>query len=1427
METKSTKTILFETSWEVCNKVGGIHTVLVTKAQIVQKYYEKYILIGPDFQRDTPNTEFQQDDNLYPQWRKKALNKGIRARIGRWKIKGKPIVILVDFCEYLAHNKDQLLKKLWEDYKVDSINSAWDYAEPVGFGYMAAKTIDSFTKFYHKQNDTVIAHFHEWMTCSGALYLHKYSPQIATVFTTHATVTGRAMAGNGIQLYDKLKQYNADEIAAKLGIMAKHTLEKAAAQNTDAFSTVSQITAKECSQLLGKMPMVTPNGFDDSFLYPPEHYKQIKQNARNRLTRVAARCLGINKQEWNPLIVMISGRYEYRNKGIDVFLEAIRKLKDYAQSKREILVYIMVPAQNNGPRRDLHTIFVEGNEQQQIDPRNHTNTTHTLTNPEQDQIIQKMRNLELKGLQKNVNVIFVPSYLDGNDGVFDMQYYELLVAADVTVFPSYYEPWGYTPLESIAFGVPTITTTLAGFGLWVEEYAHQQHTAVTVLQRGDTNKKQVVDGIVDKIIYYAGLSSSELQNQREKAVEISKIALWKKLYKNYQDMYLKAQDVCAERLRLRGNPFNHTQNDGGEVHEQVEFIAQQASPTTQPKWTRMLVQREFPRGLGKLQELTLNLWWSWNDAGRKLFGGINPQLWALVDRNPIALLDKLTLTDLRALIENPDFMAKLDRTYTEFRGYMDAKNTEGGRPRVAYFSMEYGLHASLKIYSGGLGILAGDYLKESSDKNVPMVAVGLLYRYGYFSQRLSNAGEQEVGYEPQNFDKLPITPLRNKNGEWKTVQVGFPGRTVIARIWRCEVGRTILYLMDTDHELNQPEDRSVTHHLYGGDWDNRLRQEFLLGIGGIRLINELGIEADVFHCNEGHAAFIGLERARQLIINEGLSFSEALEVVRSSSLFTTHTPVPAGHDEFDEGMIRQYMWHFPDKLKIDWEQFYALGKATDGKFSMSVLACNLSQEVNGVSWLHGQVSKKILDHMWQGYMPNELHIGYVTNGVHFPTWTADRLKDMYYTAFGDDFKNGDYSKTNWDRVWDIPDDRMWDARLYLKNRLLKLIHRRLTDPTEFRFDSPRQLIQIQESLKPDTLTIGFARRFATYKRAHLLFTNLERLDALVNNPKRPVQFVFAGKAHPADSAGQDLIKRIVEVSKLPQFTGKIIFLQNYDMELARRIVQGVDVWLNTPTRPLEASGTSGQKCVMNGVLQFSVLDGWWVEGYRPDAGWMLPMERTFEDQKFQDELDAEMIYTTIEDQIVPTYYDRNDEGFSAKWIQMIKHCVADVASNFTTNRMMQDYQDRFYQKLYNRNRMIIQNDFDMARNIAAWKRRVARLWDGVKVLDTHQFNPSREAIVAGNRYKLQVDIELGGLKPQEIGVELIVANTGVGKSGDDIQHSVCHNSQFIFDRMQGDIAHYTLETEPELTGAFDVAVRVYPKNPLLPHRQDFALVSWA
>ena len=837
-----------------------------------------------------------------------------------------------------------------------------------------------------------------------------------------------------------------------------------------------------------------------------------------------------------------------------------------------------------------------------------------------------------------------------------------------------------------------------------------------------------------------------------------------------------------------------------------------------------MVTRHLPEELSGLEMLCKNLWWCWNDNAKSLFKTIDADLWHKSGHNPMEILDKVSLKRYKELAKDKEFLASLSEVMAEFDAYM-AKKSERTNPSVGYFCMEYGLDTSLKIYSGGLGILAGDYLKESSDMNVNLTAVGLFYRYGYFTQRITPQGNQVADYYAQDFMKTPAEPIVGPDGNWLTVGMNLPGRTMYARIWKVAVGRTDLYLLDTDFESNKPEDRQVTHQLYGGDWENRLKQEILLGVGGVRALRALGITPDIYHYNEGHAAFASLEKLREYMQDQHLSFHQSMELVRVSGLYTTHTPVPAGHDSFDEEMMGRYFGHYPQRLGIDWRAFMGLGKVNSSdvneKFSMSILAATLSQNVNGVSMLHGKVSQEIFANMYPGYLPEELYISYVTNGVHYDTWGSKRMKALQAKVFGDQFKSHHYDKSCFNGIYEVPSEDIWAVRMHVKRELMRWMNERLNNPGVSAHYTPRQIVQIKETFRPEVLTIGFARRFATYKRATLLFSDLDRLDAIVNNPERPVQFVFAGKAHPADGMGQDLIKQIIDISKQDRFLGKIVFVPGYDITLAKRMVQGVDVWLNNPTRPLEASGTSGEKAAMNGVMHFSVLDGWWVEGYKEDAGWALPQESTYEDTNYQNELDAATIYATIENEIAPAYYNIDPKtGRSEQWIGYIRNTIAKVASEFTTNRMLTDYCERFYNPQYNRSLMLSADGNKIAREIAAWKEVVYAEWNSIRVV-SYSAPDASYVLSTKNEMRSEVILDLGSLKPEDVGVEMLF--TSSDEKGKLHIQEVC---EFKLENFENGIATYRSSILPERTGMYQVGTRIYPKNPLLPHRQDFPLVKW-
>ncbi len=848
-----------------------------------------------------------------------------------------------------------------------------------------------------------------------------------------------------------------------------------------------------------------------------------------------------------------------------------------------------------------------------------------------------------------------------------------------------------------------------------------------------------------------------------------------------------------------------------------------ATAQQEMKLKRIFIQNQTPDELSALTRMSHNILWSWMPRVAELFRSIDPQQFVELNYNPVALLETLAPARLQELAADQDFLKRVRAAEKQFDAYL-AEPMKQDLPRVAYFSMEYGLHISLKLYSGGLGVLAGDYLKEASDSNVDLFGVGLLYRYGYFNQGLSMNGDQIHHYPAQKFTQLPVEPVRGDDGNWLKVPVSIQGRIVQAKVWSLAIGRIKLYLLDTDHEDNTPEDRALTHMLYGGDNEHRLKQEILLGIGGVRAIEAMGLAPDIYHLNEGHAGFLSLERLKNYV-DQGLSFAEAREMVRASSLYTTHTPVPAGHDHFPEHLMRGYLYNYAADLGIEWGDFMALGRlnADDAgeDFNMSKLSIRLSQRVNGVSKLHGEVSQEMFTDLYPGYTAEEVHIGYVTNSVHYPTWVADSIHELFSTEFGKDWVRDQSNKDVWRNVHKIDNKELADTRHALKVRLLNYVKAKLQVDMRRRGESPRMTFDVLSKINERALVLGFARRFATYKRATLLFINRDRLRELVNRKDQPVIFLFAGKAHPADQGGQDLIRQIVQISKEPDFAGKIIFLEDYNMEMAKLLTQGVDIWLNTPTRPLEASGTSGMKAALNGSVNFSVLDGWWAEGYRPDAGWALPLERTYEDQHLQNELDAETMYSVLEDEIIPIYFDRDQRGVSERWMSYVKQIIAEVAPTFTMKRMMDDYYARFYLPLGKSAAAVRQQDMQAGKDYAAWKEDTAGKWDGIDTVENNTLDTVNHALPVGENFSAEVVIATNGIDPEHLLLEALFYQR---MSEEKI---VLRRTQpfKLKDSSEGK-ATYSISIDPHLAGVYEYGFRLRPQHELMPHAQDLPLVYW-
>ncbi|MEI6346490.1 MAG: alpha-glucan family phosphorylase [Bacteroidota bacterium] len=1401
---------IFEIGWEVCNKVGGMHTVLSTKANTLTKEFnDNYILIGPDVWKETKdNPEFIEDKKLLKNWRAFAEQSKLKIRVGRWNIQGKPIVILVDFSSFII-SKDAILADFWKTYQLDSISGQWDFLEPTIFGYATGKVIENFWQYNVAAQDKIVAHFNEWTSGAGILYLKKEVPQVATVYTSHGTTLGKSLAKNDVQLLNLNETIDPEMLSFQYQIRAKFSLEKLLAENADCFTTVSSISNKECELFYNKpADFITPNGFENTFIATPQALQEKRIEARKILRKVARAVL---KREISDDTIFIhsGGRNEFKNKGYDVLIDALGRLNQKPEFKGDVVAFFIVPSNTCGFRQDLDLERVESYPEPAVDDY----LTHWIFDYDVNPIVHSFiqNNLHNK-IDDKVKVIYIPTYLNGDDGIINTSYYDLVSGFDLTLFPSLYEPWGYSSQESVGLGIPTVTTSLSGFGLWVKEQFDDTQNAVKVINRDHENIEDTINELAQSICDFSKLDNNGIKEIREKALKIGKSTHWCNVIKVYYDAYNSALIKALSRFDVYKTKLSISEP----ITEQVNFV--------EAEWRKILISINLPEALKPLQELTKNLWWVWNYEAVELFEMIDEQLWTKHQHNPISMIESLSIEKYEELAKNPQFLKKLAKVYDDFCAYMAKKSDVEGE-KVAYFSMEYGLHDSLKIFSGGLGMLAGDYLKQASDSNVNLIGIGLLYRYGYFSQQISNSGDQIDNYYPQKFSHLPINPQRDSEGNWMKIGIPFPGRTLYAKIWRVDVGRIPLYLLDTDFADNNEADRKITASLYGGDWENRLKQEILLGIGGVLAINSLNENPTLFHYNEGHAAFAVIERLKNILQQNNFSFSQGVEIVRASSLFTTHTPVPAGHDCFTEDMLRVYMSHYPAKLNINWEAFMNLGRMHENnsneRFSMSVLAVKLSQEVNAVSKIHGRVTREMFKDLYKGYFTEELHIGYVTNGVHYPTWTHKRWQQLHREYFGEKFLNDQSNKEHWKKIYDVPDARLWNLRNEMRAEMIDYLKIRLAQDMTRRQENPKLLFDAIDNLRSDVLTIGFARRFATYKRAHLLFSDLEKLSALINHATRPVQFIYAGKAHPHDKAGQDLIKRIIEVSRMKEFIGKVIFIENYDMNIAKHLISGCDIWLNTPTRPLEASGTSGEKAIMNGVLNFSVLDGWWAEGYTPGAGWALKEEVTYDNNDFQDVLDAETIYNKIEDEIAPTFYQRNEENISEAWLSHVRKTFAEISPMFTMKRQLDDYYDKFYGILFDRYEHISENNFDMAYKISRWKQKMLTSWDAIEILRIDVPNSEQNPLSLGDHFHATVTVDLGSISPEDIGIEILFAR----KVNDKID-SIYKKFDLEFQPESSNYSVFSCKVPAINAGVYDYVFRIYAKNSNLAHRQDFELIRW-
>ena len=840
------------------------------------------------------------------------------------------------------------------------------------------------------------------------------------------------------------------------------------------------------------------------------------------------------------------------------------------------------------------------------------------------------------------------------------------------------------------------------------------------------------------------------------------------------------------------------------------------------------VNPKIPPRLARLEELANNLWYSWDRSTRTLFSRLNPALWKAVGHNPKDFLKRVDESLLLEAAEDQVFLANYNSILSAYDSYHSevVRNNDatGLRPQdqVAYFCFEFGFHESFPIYSGGLGILAGDHCKGASDMRLPFVGVGLLYRQGYFLQIIDNEGSQQVTYTDSDFDDFPVAPVLREDGSEIHVEVELPKRKVVVKVWQAILGHVRLYLLDADLQENSPQDRNITYQLYGGDKTMRIEQEIILGIGGVRALQEVGVKPTVWHINEGHAAFMMLERARNLV-RQGLDFASAHEAVAVNTVFTTHTAVPAGHDHFSETMMETYFEEFYHDLKITREEFMALGRTPKSPdFNMTALAIRGTRFHNGVSKIHGSVSANICRGLWPQIEPEENPLAYITNGVHVPTFLAQEWSTMFDRHLGQEWRNKICDTEYWSRIDKIPDHLFWSARQTLKSSMLYGVRDRLAIQNFRNRGSESHLdrmLKFADPTNPNILTLGFARRFATYKRATLLFENLDKLREIILDQEHPVLLIFAGKAHPVDVPGQDLIRRVSEFARLPEFEGRLLLVEGYDLRLARRLVAGVDVWLNNPVYPLEASGTSGMKAGINGAINLSVLDGWWGEGYDGKNGWAIKPGPEDMDPVLRDKQESRTLYEILQDQVVPLYYSRDNLGYSPEWVKMVKHSMASLLPRYNATRMVGEYVNNFYLPASKQGALYVENDFDSARKVAAWKAKARSAWGGVtlKRLDT----PCKR-INFGDTLHFKVAAKLNGLEPEDVVVELLICRRVKHPKPCDFQY---YSFQIAGTEKSGEYL-FELNLAPDICGKLECHIRTYPYHPLLTHPLEMGMMLW-
>jgi len=1403
---------LYNVSWEVCNRVGGVHTVLETIApHLVASYGKNMLFVGPDLWADRAAQVGFIEDNTSPPLAHLAAERGVPVRFGRCELEGNPRVALIDYGR-LLERKNSILGELWDDHHVDSIHADWDTIDRILFGYAAGILVElHYRVAVRPRGLRAVAHFHQWQAAAGILRIASTTPEIGTVLTPHGTALGRALASSGVRVDRALASIDMTEAPTDENVAAQHTLEVAAAKQAQVLATVSEHAAEEAEYVLGRRPdIVTPNGYRGPTVTDPARRKRIREEI---LTR-AERFLGTKLDRDATQIALTAARYEYRNKGLDLIVSALGRLVASNKSpKRKLLLIVAVAAPQTGPRPEVTERLASA----ELAGKPCGRSTHKLAHPESDEILRGCTEAGLTNQpEDDAYVMFVPVRLDGTDSVLPFTYDEVLRASDVSIFPSLYEPWGYTPVESLAVGVPTVTTDLTGFGRYLLEHGEEAHRGVLVLPLASASGDDV-DSLLDRAITdFLDTDDDSMAEIRADSARVLERVQWDKLIGKTLSAHEKALEHAGEARVAMLSP-----SLAGRGRRSVISLSSQSAE--RPHLHNFTVVADVPAKLRRMVELARNMWWSWHPEVQALFRELDPDRFEAARGNPVELLNTLPESIVATAAANADYCERCETVIADFDRYMARKRKP--LETIAYFSAEFALHECLPVYSGGLGVLAGDHLKSASDLALPLSAVGLRYADGYFRQRIGRDGKQLV--EPQHADPsdLPMTEVLGPDGEPLRITIPMPEHDLHAGVWRVDVGQVPLFLLDTLVAENDDGNQDLTRKLYPSEREWRLRQEILLGMGGWRMLRAIDRQPAVCHLNEGHSAFLLLERLLELVEESGLTFDEAAVVVRGSSLFTTHTPVPAGHDRFHEELMRRYFAGVATRLGLDWKEFFDLGRVSeeDDEFSMTTLALRLTGRANGVSKLHGEVSRNMLADTWPGLHEAETPVSSVTNGVHLPTWCGPVLRPALDKALGRAWLEEAMETGDWARIAALNDAEIWHIHTHQKRGMLDFVRDRIERTSQRRGVGPATIRRRLEGLTEDALIIGYARRFAPYKRATLLFRDPERLAELLADEQRPVRILYAGKAHPDDGAGSALVQEIVAISEDPRFEGKVFFIEDYDMDVARKLTTGVDVWLNTPTRPLEASGTSGMKAALNGVLHASILDGWWCEGYDGTNGFAIGDGEEGDDPEALAAKDSRSLYRMLETEMVPEFFTRRADGRPQAWIERMRRSIATVPPFFSTHRMVSDYAKFGYAPLGKSSVALSANSFAAARTQAQIEDRLRAAWPEVQIQDVSVTDARDGNIGIGEPFEVRARVALGDLAPDQVRVELYV---GHANDAEELVDPVVVPLARTGETDNG-TAEFSGGFMPTGAGRFRYGVRVRPNLEDDTQLAHLGLVQWA